>query len=221
MAVTNQPVPHAVTVRDLTEISNPRPRIRRWPPGASSTQPTPTPPRRKAKTAPPPRKRAHTKARTMTPPAACLSPVCCVPSFPASAPRRASTSSTRRLPRFAARSSSSGGGGSRPDSKPGDNESKAVLDAFFLGKAFAEALTERVESVVGEVFSVVGQWQAEQQKQVQDFQEEVLQRAQKAKERAATEVTDDKGPKTLREPSATIVTPAPTSPPPATPTQAE
>lgn len=51
-----------------------------------------------------------------------------------------------------------------------DNESKAVLDAFFLGKAFAEALTERVESVVGEVFSVVGQWQAEQQKQVQDFQ---------------------------------------------------
>jgi hypothetical protein len=51
-----------------------------------------------------------------------------------------------------------------------DNESKAVLDAFFLGKAFAEALTERVESVVGEVFSVVGPWQAEQQKQVQEFQ---------------------------------------------------
>ncbi|CAN6235607.1 unnamed protein product [Urochloa humidicola] len=157
----------------------------------------------------------------MAPPAASLSPVCCVPfPFPASGPRRASPSSTRRLPRFAARSSG-GGGGSRPEPKPGDNESKAVLDAFFLGKAFAEALTERLESVVGEVFSVVGQWQAEQQKQVQDFQEEVLQRAQKAKERAATEVTDDKGPKTLREPSATIVTPAPTSPPPATPTQAE
>ena len=53
--------------------------------------------------------------------------------------------------------------------RAGDNGSKAVLDAFFLGKAFAEALTERVESVVGEVFSVVGQWQAEQQKQVQEF----------------------------------------------------
>lgn len=53
---------------------------------------------------------------------------------------------------------------------PGDDESKAVLDAFFLGKALAEALTERAESVVGEVFSVVGQWQAEQQKQVQEFQ---------------------------------------------------
>ncbi|KAK8449175.1 hypothetical protein SEVIR_7G172700v4 [Setaria viridis] len=102
----------------------------------------------------------------MAPPAASLSPVCCVP-FPAPGPRRASTSSTRRLPRFAARSSS---GGSRPEPKTGDNESKAVLDAFFLGKAFAEALTERVESVVGEVFSVVGQWQAEQQKQVQEFQ---------------------------------------------------
>ena len=54
--------------------------------------------------------------------------------------------------------------------RAGDNGSKAVLDAFFLGKAFAEALTERVESVVGEVFSIVGQWQAEQQKQVQEFQ---------------------------------------------------
>ncbi|XP_066381304.1 uncharacterized protein [Miscanthus floridulus] len=104
----------------------------------------------------------------MAPPAASISPVCCVP-FPASAPRRASPSSLRRLPRFAARSSG-GGGGTRPEPKPDDNESKAVLDAFFLGKAFAEALTERVESVVGEVFSVVGQWQAEQQKQVQEFQ---------------------------------------------------
>lgn len=157
----------------------------------------------------------------MAPPAASISPVCCVP-FPASAPRRASPSSLRRLPRFAARSSG-GGGGTRPEPKPDDNESKAVLDAFFLGKAFAEALTERVESVVGEVFSVVGQWQAEQQKQVQEFQEEVVQRAQKAKERAATEVNDDKGTKSLREPSATIVTttPMPSSSPPATPTQTE
>ncbi|CAD6263070.1 unnamed protein product [Miscanthus lutarioriparius] len=104
----------------------------------------------------------------MAPPAASISSVCCVP-FPASAPRRASPSSVRRLPRFAARSSG-GGGGTRPEPKPDDNESKAVLDAFFLGKAFAEALTERVESVVGEVFSVVGQWQAEQQKLVLEFQ---------------------------------------------------
>lgn len=158
----------------------------------------------------------------MAPPAVSISPICCVP-YPASAPRRARTppSSLRRFPRFAAQTSSGGGGGTRPEPKPDDNESKAVLDAFFLGKAFAEALTERVESVVGEVFSVVGQWQAEQQKQVQDFQEEVVQRAQKAKEKAATEVSDDKGTKSLREPSATIVTTTTTSSPPATPTQTE
>lgn len=51
-----------------------------------------------------------------------------------------------------------------------ENENKAVLDAFFLGKAFAEALNERIGSTVGEILSVVGQWQAEQQKQVLDFQ---------------------------------------------------
>uniref|UniRef100_A0ACD5UCU8 Uncharacterized protein n=1 Tax=Avena sativa TaxID=4498 RepID=A0ACD5UCU8_AVESA len=157
-------------------------------------------------------------------PAAALSPISRV-SLPACSARRAfPSSSVRNLPKFAARSSSGSGngGGTRPDPKEGDNESKAVLDAFFLGKALAEALTERAESVVGEVFSVVGQWQAEQQKQVQEFQEEVVQRAQKAKERAAVEVVDDNGPKTLRGTLTNVVTPAPTSPPsPTTPTQAE
>lgn len=52
----------------------------------------------------------------------------------------------------------------------GDNESKEVLEAFFLGKAFAEAVTERLGTVVGELLSDVGRWQAEQQKQVRDFQ---------------------------------------------------
>lgn len=52
----------------------------------------------------------------------------------------------------------------------GDNDSKSILDAFFLGKALAEAMSERIESTVGELLSVVGRLQAEQQKQVQDFQ---------------------------------------------------
>ena len=52
----------------------------------------------------------------------------------------------------------------------GENESKEVLDAFFLGKALAEALNERIESTVGEFLSTVGRLQAEQQKQVQEFQ---------------------------------------------------
>lgn len=52
----------------------------------------------------------------------------------------------------------------------GDGDSKSVLDAFFLGKALAEALNERIESTVGEFLSAIGRLQAEQQKQVQDFQ---------------------------------------------------
>lgn len=44
------------------------------------------------------------------------------------------------------------------------------MDAFFLGKALAEALNERIESSVGEFLSTIGRLQAEQQKQVEDFQ---------------------------------------------------
>jgi hypothetical protein len=36
-----------------------------------------------------------------------------------------------------------------------NDKGKAVLNSVFLGKAFSEALTERVKSMVGEVFSVV------------------------------------------------------------------
>ncbi|KAJ6810088.1 uncharacterized protein M6B38_157705 [Iris pallida] len=75
----------------------------------------------------------------------------------------------------------------------GENENKVVLDAFFLGKAFAEALNERIGSAAGEILSVVGQLQAKQQKQVQVFQEEVLERAKRSKEKAALEAMEDKG----------------------------
>ncbi|KAK8967434.1 hypothetical protein KSP40_PGU004848 [Platanthera guangdongensis] len=83
--------------------------------------------------------------------------------------------------------------GGNPASPSGDNDSKAVLDAFFLGRAFAESLNERVGFAVGEVLSVFGQWQAEQQKQVQDFQEEVIEMAKKAKEKAALEAMEEQG----------------------------
>ncbi|XP_050204290.1 uncharacterized protein At4g13200, chloroplastic [Mercurialis annua] len=75
----------------------------------------------------------------------------------------------------------------------GDNESKNVLDAFFLGKAVAEAVNERLESAVGEFLSTIGRLQAEQQRQVQDFQEDVLERAKKAKENAAREAMEAQG----------------------------
>ncbi|KAK9057425.1 hypothetical protein SSX86_022260 [Deinandra increscens subsp. villosa] len=90
--------------------------------------------------------------------------------------------------RFRRNCSSTPGG-----SDPGENESKEVLDAFLLGKAFAEALNERIESTVGEFLSTVGRLQAEQQKQVQEFQDEVLERAKKAKEKAAREAMEAQG----------------------------
>ncbi|GFQ05629.1 uncharacterized protein at4g13200 chloroplastic, partial [Phtheirospermum japonicum] len=69
----------------------------------------------------------------------------------------------------------------------GENESKTVLDAFFLGKALGEALTEHVESAAGEFLSIIGRLQAEQQKQLLEFQDEVLEKARRAKEQASRE----------------------------------
>lgn len=52
----------------------------------------------------------------------------------------------------------------------GENENRNVLDAFFLGKALAEVINERIESTVGEVLGNIGRFQAEQQRQVQEIQ---------------------------------------------------
>ncbi|CAK9309780.1 unnamed protein product [Citrullus colocynthis] len=76
----------------------------------------------------------------------------------------------------------------------GDGDSRTVLDAFFLGKALAEAVTERIESTIGEVLSGIGRLQAEQQKQILDFQEEVIERAKKAKDKAARNAKEVQGP---------------------------
>ncbi|ESW06032.1 hypothetical protein PHAVU_010G014200 [Phaseolus vulgaris] len=80
-----------------------------------------------------------------------------------------------------------------PGSGDSDSSNRSILDAFFLGKAVAEALNERIESTVGEILSTVGRLQAEQQKQVQDFQEDVLERAKRAKEKAAREAMEARG----------------------------
>lgn len=62
-----------------------------------------------------------------------------------------------------------------------------------MGKALAEAVNEQIESTVGELLSRLGQWQAEQQKQAQNLQEEVFERAKKAKEKAALETMKSEG----------------------------
>ncbi|CAH9074399.1 unnamed protein product [Cuscuta epithymum] len=81
----------------------------------------------------------------------------------------------------------------RGSTGPGETESKTILDAFFLGRAIGEVLSERLESTLGEVISTIGRLQAEQQKQVQEFEEEVLDRAKKAKEKAARETWEAQG----------------------------
>ncbi|PQM38748.1 uncharacterized protein Pyn_13810 [Prunus yedoensis var. nudiflora] len=97
--------------------------------------------------------------------------------------------------------SSTGPGG--PGS--GDGDSRSVLDAFFLGKALAEAINERIESSVGEFLSTIGRLQAEQQKQVEEFREDVLERAKKAKEKAAHEAAEVQG--LAKPPTAEYITP--------------
>ncbi|KAK4774482.1 hypothetical protein SAY86_009417 [Trapa natans] len=99
--------------------------------------------------------------------------------------------------------------GTRPGgSSSGDSESRNVLDAFFLGKALAETLNERLESTIGEFLSTIGRLQAEQQKQVQDFQEDVFERAKRAKEKAARDSmeTGELVPKSITAADVTPVT---------------
>lgn len=86
---------------------------------------------------------------------------------------------------------------------PGQSDSKAVLDAFFLGKAFAEAVNERIGTTVGEILSEIGKWQAETQKQTLDFQEEVLDRARIARDKAAREAL---GKEQVKEPPTSSYT---------------
>lgn len=110
---------------------------------------------------------------------------CIIPTWNSSVP-----TTNKSVPVLTFTCNFSSGPGGPP---PGENESKNILDAFFLGKALAEAVTERIESTVGEFLSTVGRLQAEQQKQVQDFQEEVLERAKLAKEKAARETMETRG----------------------------
>ncbi|XP_058101531.1 uncharacterized protein At4g13200, chloroplastic-like isoform X1 [Magnolia sinica] len=62
-----------------------------------------------------------------------------------------------------------------------------------MGKALVETLNVHIEAALGEFTSAFGEWQAEKQKQAQDLQEEVLERARKGKEKAAREVMGEEG----------------------------
>lgn len=45
-----------------------------------------------------------------------------------------------------------------------------MLDAFLLGKAIGEVISERVESVAGEFIGVVGRLQSDHLKHISQFQ---------------------------------------------------
>lgn len=59
-----------------------------------------------------------------------------------------------------------------------------VLQAFFLGRAFAEVLSEKIEDSVANALSDLGKFDAEQRENLRQFIEEV-------QARAANDVTSD------------------------------
>lgn len=65
---------------------------------------------------------------------------------------------------------------------PQGQEANSVLDAFFLGKAVAETVNERVGAALGEVLSEVTKANAERGNAWRSFQQEVQQRADREKE---------------------------------------
>ena len=64
--------------------------------------------------------------------------------------------------------------------------SNPVLHAFFLGRAFAEVVSEKVEESLTNALSELGKFDAEQREQLRQFIEEVEARAQRDVNQGAT-----------------------------------
>ena len=67
--------------------------------------------------------------------------------------------------------------------------SNPVLHAFFLGRAFAEVVSEKVEESLTNALSELGKFDAEQREQLRQFIEEVEARAQRDVDQGATSST--------------------------------
>ncbi|NMG20127.1 DUF6825 family protein [Brasilonema bromeliae] len=68
--------------------------------------------------------------------------------------------------------------------------SDPLLQAFFVGRAAAEVLTERLEFAITDALSELGKWDAETREQLRQFTDEVLERANRAADAAgATQTT--------------------------------
>ncbi len=57
-----------------------------------------------------------------------------------------------------------------------------LIHAFFVGRAFAEAIGEQVEMTVTNALSELGKFDAEQRERLRQFTEEVIERANRAEE---------------------------------------
>lgn len=67
--------------------------------------------------------------------------------------------------------------------------SNPLIRAFFVGRATADLLVERLEDVVTDVLSEIGKFESEQRENLKEFTEQVLTRANEEESR----VMDDLG----------------------------
>ena len=68
--------------------------------------------------------------------------------------------------------------------------SKSPLDAFFIGRATAEAVIDRIEETVTDTISALSKFDAEQREQVRIFVESILEKAEQQKGNVTTEDSD-------------------------------
>jgi uncharacterized small protein (DUF1192 family) len=68
--------------------------------------------------------------------------------------------------------------------------SKSPLDAFFIGRATAEAVIDRIEETVTDTLSALSKFDAEQREQVRIFVESILEKAEQQKGNVTTEDAD-------------------------------
>jgi len=68
--------------------------------------------------------------------------------------------------------------------------SKSPLDAFFIGRATAEAVIDRIEETVTDALSALGKFDAEQREQIRIFVETVLEKADRQRGTVKTEDID-------------------------------
>lgn len=62
--------------------------------------------------------------------------------------------------------------------------SNPLVHAFFVGRAFAEALGEQLENAVTDSLSELGKFDAEQRERLRQFTEQVIERANREEEAA-------------------------------------